>query len=56
MNRYQGVCGCSSAGTTTPDQWSEEVWAEDFALMRAASVNLATVAVLKERQSTHAER
>lgn len=37
--------GLFFGGDYNPDQWPEEVWAEDLALMRTASVNLATVAV-----------
>jgi beta-galactosidase len=32
-------------GDYNPDQWPEEVWAEDFRLMREASVSIATVGV-----------
>ncbi|SDH57963.1 beta-galactosidase [Nonomuraea jiangxiensis] len=32
-------------GDYNPDQWPEDVWREDVALMRAAGVNLATVGV-----------
>jgi len=32
-------------GDYNPEQWPEEVWAEDMRLMREAGVNLATVAV-----------
>ncbi|MBB5803562.1 beta-galactosidase [Saccharothrix ecbatanensis] len=43
--RGRSTSGLFFGGDYNPDQWPEEVWAEDFALMRTASVNLATVGV-----------
>jgi beta-galactosidase len=40
-----GSGGLFFGGDYNPDQWPEEVWAEDLTLMRTASVNLATVGV-----------
>ncbi|SEH00720.1 beta-galactosidase [Nonomuraea solani] len=37
--------GLLFGGDYNPEQWPEEVWAEDAALMRAAGVNLVTVGV-----------
>ncbi|WP_326551835.1 beta-galactosidase [Micromonospora sp. NBC_01813] len=37
--------GLIFGGDYNPEQWPEEVWAQDAALMRAAGVNLATVGV-----------
>jgi beta-galactosidase len=35
--------GLAYGGDYNPEQWPEEVWAQDVALMRAAGVNLVTV-------------
>ena len=40
--RVDGLC---YGGDYNPEQWSEQVWAEDVALMREAGVTLATVGV-----------
>src|SRR5688500_11466614 len=37
--------GIAFGGDYNPEQWPEEVWAEDAGLMRTAGVNLATVGV-----------
>jgi beta-galactosidase len=37
--------GLAFGGDYNPEQWPEEVWAEDAELMRSAGVNLATVGV-----------
>ena len=37
--------GLAYGGDYNPEQWSPEVWLEDMALMREASVNLVTVGV-----------
>ncbi|MFC4783366.1 beta-galactosidase [Nocardioides sp. MAHUQ-72] len=37
--------GMAFGGDYNPEQWSPEVWLEDMALMREASVNLVTVGV-----------
>jgi len=39
------TAGISYGGDYNPEQWPEEVWAEDVRLMRAAGVNLVTVGV-----------
>ena len=39
------VSGLSYGGDYNPEQWPEEVWPQDVALMREAGVNLVTVAV-----------
>jgi len=41
----KGVDGLCYGGDYNPEQWPEEVWAEDVALMRQAKVNLVTVGV-----------
>lgn len=41
----RGVDGLAFGGDYNPEQWPEEVWAEDAALMREAGVNLVTVGV-----------
>src|SRR5919198_5453083 len=37
--------GLSYGGDYNPEQWPEQVWVEDVALMREAGVNLVTVGV-----------
>ncbi|MGN6605729.1 MAG: beta-galactosidase [Jatrophihabitans sp.] len=37
--------GIAYGGDYNPEQWPEEIWAEDIALMREAGVNLVTVGV-----------
>ncbi|MEO3816835.1 beta-galactosidase [Plantactinospora sp. B24E8] len=39
------VSGLSYGGDYNPEQWPEEIWPQDVALMREAGVNLVTVAV-----------
>jgi beta-galactosidase len=41
----RGVDGLCHGGDYNPEQWPEEVWHEDVALMRRAGVNLVTVGV-----------
>ncbi|MGH8875870.1 MAG: beta-galactosidase, partial [Stackebrandtia sp.] len=41
----RNVNGLAYGGDYNPEQWSEEVWAEDAALMRYVGVNLVTVGV-----------
>src|SRR2546423_14903872 len=41
-DRVAGIC---YGGDYNPEQWPEDVWAEDVALMREAGVNLVTVGV-----------
>jgi beta-galactosidase len=43
--RLTATHGLLYGGDYNPEQWPEEVWAEDVALMRAAGVNLVTVGV-----------
>ncbi|MFI5910356.1 beta-galactosidase [Dactylosporangium sp. NPDC051541] len=40
-----GLAGIAYGGDYTPEQWPEEVWAEDVALMRQAGVNLVSVGI-----------
>ncbi|WP_347404638.1 beta-galactosidase [Solwaraspora sp. WMMD1047] len=40
-----GIRGMAYGGDYNPEQWPEQVWAEDVALMREAGVNLVSVAV-----------
>ncbi|HEU5110910.1 MAG TPA: beta-galactosidase [Micromonosporaceae bacterium] len=40
-----GRAGLAFGGDYNPEQWPEDVWAEDAGLMRTAGVNLATVGV-----------
>ncbi|GAA1721552.1 beta-galactosidase [Isoptericola hypogeus] len=40
-----GVEGISYGGDYNPEQWPEEVWADDVALMRSAGVNLVSVGI-----------
>ncbi|GGK99971.1 hypothetical protein Sme01_37480 [Sphaerisporangium melleum] len=42
IDRPRGVRGLCRGGDHNPEQWSEEVWHEDIALMREAGVNLVT--------------
>jgi beta-galactosidase len=39
------VRGFAFGGDYSPEQWPEEVWAEDLRLMKVAGVNLATVGI-----------
>ncbi|MFI6876823.1 beta-galactosidase [Streptomyces sp. NPDC050400] len=45
MSRLTRVEGLLYGGDYNPEQWPEEVWQEDAALMREAGVSLATVGV-----------
>jgi beta-galactosidase len=45
-----GMRGLYFGGDYNPDQWPEEVWAEDLALMRQASVTMVTVGVFSWSQ------
>ncbi|MCK2216513.1 beta-galactosidase [Actinomadura sp. ATCC 31491] len=45
MRRLTEGRGLLFGGDYNPEQWPEEVWAEDVELMRAAGVNLVTVGV-----------
>jgi beta-galactosidase len=40
-----GVAGIAYGGDYNPEQWPEEIWAEDVRLMAEAGVNLVTVGV-----------
>ncbi|MBX6385206.1 MAG: beta-galactosidase, partial [Microbispora sp.] len=43
MRWPRGVDGLCYGGDYNPEQWPEEVWAEDVALMRRAGVTLVSV-------------
>ncbi len=43
--RPKGLDGLCYGGDYNPEQWTEDVWREDVALMREAKVNLVTVGV-----------
>ena len=43
--RWPRLDGLAYGGDYNPDQWPEEVWAEDVALMREAGVTLVSVAI-----------
>ncbi|GAB4002516.1 hypothetical protein GCM10029992_40960 [Glycomyces albus] len=45
MDWPHGVDGLCYGGDYNPEQWPEEVWDDDVALMREAGVNLVTVGV-----------
>ncbi|WP_199033716.1 beta-galactosidase [Glycomyces salinus] len=45
MDWPRGVDGLCYGGDYNPEQWPEEVWDDDVALMREAGVNLVTVGV-----------
>ncbi|NUP79937.1 MAG: beta-galactosidase [Nonomuraea sp.] len=45
MRWPKGVDGLCYGGDYNPEQWPEEVWTEDVALMRRAGVNLVSVGV-----------
>ncbi|WP_248958825.1 beta-galactosidase [Sphaerisporangium perillae] len=45
IDRPRGIGGLCYGGDYNPEQWPEEVWREDVALMREAGVNLVTVGV-----------
>ncbi|WP_055481420.1 beta-galactosidase [Sphaerimonospora mesophila] len=45
MRWPRGVEGLCYGGDYNPEQWPEDVWKEDVALMRRAGVNLVTVGV-----------
>ncbi|GAA5060449.1 beta-galactosidase [Thermocatellispora tengchongensis] len=45
MDWSERVAGLCYGGDYNPEQWPEEVWREDVALMRRAGVNLVTVGV-----------
>src|SRR5947209_4332887 len=40
-----GLQGIAYGGDYNPEQWPEEVWAEDVRLMREAGVNLVSVGI-----------
>ncbi|HEY5471575.1 MAG TPA: beta-galactosidase, partial [Candidatus Limnocylindrales bacterium] len=40
-----GVTAISYGGDYNPEQWPEEVWAEDIALMSEAGVNLVSIGI-----------
>lgn len=40
-----GVRSLSFGGDYNPEQWPEEVWAEDLELMRRAGVNLVSIGI-----------
>src|SRR5450759_5676907 len=40
-----GVTAISYGGDYNPEQWPEEVWAEDVALMSEAGVNLVSIGI-----------
>src|SRR3954467_11029206 len=46
----QDPSGLYFGGDYNPDQWPEEVWAEDLALMRQPSVTMVTVGVFSWSQ------
>ncbi|MFD5793590.1 beta-galactosidase [Streptomyces diastatochromogenes] len=45
MNRTLSVPGLAYGGDYNPEQWPEEVWAEDVRLMREAGVNMVSVGI-----------
>ncbi|MET7452496.1 beta-galactosidase [Streptomyces sp. NPDC005574] len=45
MSRTLSVPGIAYGGDYNPEQWPEEVWAEDVRLMREAGVNLVSVGI-----------
>src|SRR2546425_1212833 len=45
MRWPKGVTGLCYGGDYNPEQWPEQVWAEDVALMREARVTLVPVGV-----------
>ncbi|GGP94610.1 beta-galactosidase [Streptosporangium pseudovulgare] len=45
MDWPKGIGGLCYGGDYNPEQWPEEVWEEDVALMRRAGVNLVSVGV-----------
>ena len=45
VNWPRGVARLCYGGDYNPEQWPEEVWAQDVALMRTAGVNLVSVGV-----------
>ncbi|MEV5145278.1 beta-galactosidase [Streptomyces sp. NPDC052727] len=45
MKRTLSVPGIAYGGDYNPEQWPEEVWAEDMRLMREAGVNLVSVGI-----------
>ncbi|MET8944985.1 beta-galactosidase [Streptomyces sp. NPDC004542] len=45
MNRTLSVPGIAYGGDYNPEQWPEEVWAEDVRLMREAGVNMVSVGI-----------
>src|SRR4051812_19726821 len=44
-HRWPRLDGLAYGGDYNPEQWPEEVWAEDVALMRQAGVNLVSLGV-----------
>ena len=42
---HAGWTRSPTAATTTPEQWPEEIWAQDVELMRVAGVNLVSVGI-----------
>ncbi|WP_066585769.1 beta-galactosidase [Cellulomonas timonensis] len=58
QGRVLGDRGISYGGDYNPEQWPEEVWAQDVALMREAGVNLVSIgifswALLEPRQGAY---
>ncbi len=45
MNRTLSVPGIAYGGDYNPEQWPEEVWAEDMRLMREAGVTMVSVGI-----------
>ncbi|KPH99551.1 Beta-galactosidase [Actinobacteria bacterium OK074] len=45
MSRTLSIEGLAYGGDYNPEQWPEEVWAEDVRLMREAGVNLVSVGI-----------
>lgn len=45
MSRELKVPGIAYGGDYNPEQWSEEVWAEDMRLMREAGVTMVSVGI-----------
>ncbi|WP_207782570.1 beta-galactosidase [Phytoactinopolyspora limicola] len=45
LSRLEAIDGLAYGGDYNPDQWPEDVWAEDARLMREAGVNLVSLPV-----------
>ncbi|MGW7528179.1 beta-galactosidase [Streptomyces sp. NPDC054783] len=56
MKRTLSVPGLAYGGDYNPEQWPEEVWAEDMRLMREAGVNLVSVGIFSWALLEPAER